>query len=750
MITDPALLAPTPRINWSDVLWSAIGSFVIVFCAVLWLSWRPLPGLVVPQGSPWLHLRALLAVWFLPATQTAQDYKYYLGQIAFIGESNTIMIRFLFSTVAAVGAAMFAYRVTAVKRDNRIIKSDQKIIISEKEAAASISSKVKILLKLGAVPIPLKLFLKSVVIFGATGSGKTQTIWAILRQLISGRDYKLLILDGPKGDFSQSVDPVANPVIIAPWHNGNVYQPSADITERAHGIEFFNKMVPEGQGDPMWANAARGIGVANMCKLISDKPGEWTWGDLCRELYSPIENQKENARKYFPPALESLRDIESKTTQSVLINLHAFLIPLFEIAVAWGDKPGTFAFKKWWAADAADVDKKVVILQLHAVYGSTSVAFASAVIGLLAQYTKSPEIGESSTRNNLMVLDEFYQLPKLDDFSALIDLGRSKSCSVLVATQSPGQLLELYGENILNSWYSSLGLRIYGQIKGKGDLEFVEQNLGKAEHFDKVASVAQPVGGGNPTVTTSYTDGDAFIVKRPELERLGADEDAGIFRLIVDGLRNPFRLSIPYVHPVKFRESYIKNPDFGRLNFDELFNPVNTALPDGANGAEQSAEPDPAMVQIEGVEGANSGEAMVQNPEEPHQTTDLAIPDFMNPVFAGFGDGANLPAPRAEPESDGSPFDDAIGHVASDQAVEVVEHLAGVDGLGLVLEIIEAVEGVQKHGANSRKEATRAKLQSAVAALKERGEKPTQAAVATEARVSLRTAKNFWNEIEPQ
>ncbi len=561
-----SLKTPGADINWPDVWYSTATAFFIVAAAVFWLLWRDLPYLpAIPMPATWL-IKSMVADWLMPNSATAWIYREWLGRLTDAGLSYIVAVRLYAPLIPATIAAAWIFLYTSKTQDDKRIQPDQKMLISDAEAKLEVEAefgKKAGFLFLGKTPIPKEKFLKSFFIFGATGSGKTQTIWSIVRQLIDRKDYKLLFLDGPKGDFSQSMPPETKPLIIAPWHAGEVWAIAEDISERAHAVEFFAAAVPA-SNDPMWSNAARGIGIGNMCRLIDEKPGTWTWADLYRECTKPLEEQKTNAEIYYPPALESLRDPESKTTQSIMINLHAYLAPIFEIATGWGDRPGTFSFKKWWSVDAANVKNKIVIMQLHPVYNSTSTAFAAGIINLLAQYTKSSDIGESKTRNNCMVLDEFFQLPKMDSFSVFIDLGRSKACSVIGATQSPGQLIETYGINMLNSWFSSLGLKIYGGIQGDGDLSFVEKNLGKHKFNELKESVTQSADG-RESVSRSWQEGEKFLVDRVELERLGADKRAGGCRLIVDGLKNPFRLFIPFIDVQEHRAAYVKNLRFGHI-----------------------------------------------------------------------------------------------------------------------------------------------------------------------------------------
>ncbi len=231
---------------------------------------------------------------------------------------------------------------------------------------------------------------QSILYLATQGGGKTQLINHLLRQVFKRGD-KCLIYDIVKCDYTREVPPDINgnePILIAPWFskdpNSRVawWNIAKDIKVEQDARAFARGLIPLGGDNPMWALASRSILVAIFIKLIHEQGQNWGWSDLKNLCYLPVEDLKPIAEEYYLPALISVADAESKTTNSIMINLHAFMSIIFDLEKCWGglEKRG-FSFVNWLIND--DVKYRNVILQGDLSREELSAGYIRAVTELL-------------------------------------------------------------------------------------------------------------------------------------------------------------------------------------------------------------------------------------------------------------------------------------------------------------------------------------------------------------------------------
>ena len=75
------------------------------------------------------------------------------------------------------------------------------------------------------------------------------------------------------------------------------------------------------------------------------------------------------------------------------------------------------------------------ILQHDSCHPELSSIWIGGVLGLLASHVGSPSLHESRARRIWIFADEFPQLPRLNNFSTFLDLGRSKGVVAVICAQ---------------------------------------------------------------------------------------------------------------------------------------------------------------------------------------------------------------------------------------------------------------------------------------------------------------------------
>lgn len=330
---------------------------------------------------------------------------------------------------------------------------------------------------------------RSFFLLGSIGGGKTQALLYLLNQLIN-QDYKLLIVDGPKGDMSRTIP---DAVVIAPWHDGPAWDIARDCSTRGYARELARRLIPVSEKDPLWGNAAGMIFVSILCKLQAENGENWGWADIFFHVMLPIDQLKKIAEIHYPPAVQAIADAESKTTQSIMINLTAFMADVMEMALAWRHTREKFSFLDWWQNE--DHAQKNVIIQTSGEYSALGQAYISAIVGLLSNLTVSPSFPESKTRKNVVVIDEFAQLPKMAGFEKFLEIGRSKGVSAIIATQSPGQIKKVWGAEDLQAWFGMVGTRYFARVLGHEDQKFVLDELGQQDILIPSETITSTGGG---------------------------------------------------------------------------------------------------------------------------------------------------------------------------------------------------------------------------------------------------------------
>lgn len=424
-----------------------------------------------------------------------------------------------------------------------------------REAIKKETTRSDVICTVAGIKLTIDRIRRSFLILGSIGSGKTVTIWAIVKALIPA-GYKLLIIDGPKGDYSQTLEKA---LIIAPWHAGPAWDIAADCSTRNHARELAKSLIPVSDKDPLWGNAAGMIFVAIICKLQATQGQKWGWSELYEHIILTVPELKTIAEQYYPPAVQVVADAESKTTQSVVINLTAYMSDVYEMALAWQNVGKKFSFTKWWQAE--EKGPQVVILQGSGEFQSLAGGYISSIINTLATLTASPSFPESKTRKNCVVIDEMAQLPKLAGVQKFLEIGRSKGASAILATQSPAQLVEIYGQNSYSAWAAMVGTKVFCRILGADDAQVALKEIGEREIYRPATTVTKTAGG--ESISSSYTKEKTGVISQADLAELGP-EKAGV-KVILTGVgKDPIELVFPFTDTAPRRAAFIENPDFNK------------------------------------------------------------------------------------------------------------------------------------------------------------------------------------------
>lgn len=540
---------PIARTDWTAVALGGLLAFGLVWWATAWpLYWLWLGGFQarsMPQpmtlGQFWIFIFKIRHDFMMISSWAAK------------------VAVFLPLAAGAVAGLAVALKLSTPRR-TEIHHEGGRLLVgaaAAKAALAGEAARSPVDLTLAGVPLTRDRFRRSITCLGSPGGGKTQILWNVI--LSAGRSgYRMLVVDGPKGDYSTHMP--GRPLIIAPWHRGPGWDIAKDCPTRNHAREIARALIPVSDKDPLWGNAAGMVFIACVCKLQAEKGLGWGWGDLLDLIMLPVAELKPIAEQYYPPAVQAVADAESKTTQSIVINLTASMQDVYEMALAWRDAKEKFSFCGWWKGAPGP---QVVILQGSGEFSSLAGGYISAIIRMIASLTASPDFQDSKDRKNLIVIDELAQLPKLERLEKFMEIGRSKGCPIVLATQSPSQLRKIYGEDDLAAWMSMAGTRLYVRTSGAADTAFVMREVGERKVY--VPSQSRTVSASGTAISDSYQQETQPVVQSDYLSgRLGPTPPPNLrIRFLAQLAADPVELEVPILVDLKpLRPVFTPNPKF--------------------------------------------------------------------------------------------------------------------------------------------------------------------------------------------
>lgn len=324
---------------------------------------------------------------------------------------------------------------------------------------------------------------------------------------------------------------------------------AADCCIKQDARELAARFIPPST-DPMWSQAAQEIFVACIVHLQATKGRNWGWADLEAVVTADVDVLTEHARNHNPNALRLLNQPDSKTTLSILTTFQTHMRIVSVLAEAWPDSSaGRFSIRAWLHNP---VPRRPLILQHDPGYPELSRIWIGSMLGLLASAVGSPTLTESRTRRVWLFLDEFPQLPAIQQFPTFLELGRSKGVAVVIGAQDTPQIRAVYGQDQAKSWFGMTGTKIMTRINASEAAEDVSRLIGDQEIERRMQSATHS--GGRVSITESVQREIRRVVTASELaSRLGPTE-RGV-RVLFIGLGDAiYELDLPYITLPKFRE----------------------------------------------------------------------------------------------------------------------------------------------------------------------------------------------------
>lgn len=566
-----------------------------------------------------------------------QQYASHMSEAGYLAHFYSIL-----GVSATLAAVVFFFTIkgilsnSAIKdrhiRGARLLKG--KAAIKEGQAAGlreTIKEKVSLLIHPN-IKIAGKRLTKHILVYGASGAGKTVFLLFMLNQLwdrckdsaIPGSKKPRAIIYDVKGDFTEITPPEAKPILIAPWDSRGVsWHVAADIRSKPEAQQLAAMMI-EASKDPMWSNGARIILTAIITSLINTKPERWTFADVAELINSDDETLQSIVNEYAPEGSRLVADMESKTTQSLFVTLASYTGIFFDLATAYKE-PAGFSVRKFLRAKKPK--KRTVIIQGSLKFDQLAKGIARAIINRGVEEMCDPSMPDSKDREVWWFLDEAKQMGKVERILDLAEKGRSKGARIVMGLQDFDQLREVYSEKTINSLMGLCSTHWIGRVAPGPTADSISNLVGEAE-IEKTSVSASTSGPGvNHTVSSQVQK--RTILLSSEISALPDLSDGVAAYLFAAGMNDRqgnqlvLKLKWPFTNTTKYRAS-CKYADWVKPK--TASDTGNTALPASAPTTitQEAVE---EVAKEEGTFTPSLAPQAVEEPQEPDQDKDKDNPD---------------------------------------------------------------------------------------------------------------------------
>ncbi len=399
------------------------------------------------------------------------------------------------------------------------------------------------------------------IVAGSVGGGKTVMLFPIIAQ--ARRRGDRIIIHDNKGDFTRQLS--GEITLFAPWDARSwAWDIGADVLTKADAQTVAARMIPEGS-DPMWSSGSRQILTAVMVECQSQFGKKWGFAELQRMASVDAEQLQKIVLRHVPEARHAVENPESKTTLSFLIQMGAYLSPICDLAAAWENRP-KFSFRRWLLdPNSREATRKTLVLQGNGRFSEMVRNYMQPIISVLGSVINSPQLPDDSRRRVWLILDEFPQLGKIDNFSQFLEIGRSKGCCVWIGIQDIAQLRELYGDNTVDAWSSMVGTYLIARTQGVETPVWLSRLVGEKairRYSSSISSATAPLGQGGQGTTRNeqWESADVAVIRPDEVTSTLGPEAGGVRALFLTGGATIYRLLFPWPPQKFYRPSYDPAP----------------------------------------------------------------------------------------------------------------------------------------------------------------------------------------------
>ncbi|HTX04178.1 MAG TPA: type IV secretion system DNA-binding domain-containing protein [Steroidobacteraceae bacterium] len=331
-------------------------------------------------------------------------------------------------------------------------------------------------LRIGGVVFPKRLQPQHLLITGATGAGKSQTLHGML-DAIRGRGDRVIVTDiGAEAlrGFGVGGDMLLNPLDA----RGASWSPFAELDSAADAERLAKSMIPDHQEgiEREWFIYSQALVAAVLKRLI--ERGEATNGALLHALTLAPPSELEAlvsglpAQALFHPGAEKML-ASVRGIVGTYLAPYAYL-PTDAGAKSWSIRRHVRAGKGWlWLSYRED--------QAAALRPLLAAWIGEAVSAILS-------LAPDAKRRHWLLLDEVASLGRVQGLGDALTKGRKYGLCAMVGLQSVAQLREAYGRDGAQTLLSCLSSQLLLRANDPETAEYASLHLGEREVVREIVS----------------------------------------------------------------------------------------------------------------------------------------------------------------------------------------------------------------------------------------------------------------------
>lgn len=329
------------------------------------------------------------------------------------------------------------------------------------------------------------LLSRHLMLLGGIGTGKTNVINMLLRQLIANltKDDVVIIFDSKgefRRDFYRPGDVVISNDSYATGPNGadywNIYN---EIERDEHMEENINEIATaifrdkiEHSSQPFFPNAGRDIFFAVLNHFIQNGNEALCNNEHLRAFLdsSPSSTIRKllNMREETRAMVSYIYNDDSGQTQGVISELQQ---AIREIFIGNFRRKGSLSLRQLVRAKGG----RCVFIEYDLGIGATLAPIYSLMFDLAIKEALSRGKSEG---NVYFITDEFSLLPNLKHIDDAVNFGRSLGIKFLIGFQNIEQIVDIYGESRANSLLSGFLTQIFFRCNDPASRRYIQDTFG--------------------------------------------------------------------------------------------------------------------------------------------------------------------------------------------------------------------------------------------------------------------------------
>lgn len=360
-------------------------------------------------------------------------------------------------------------------------------LLSQNQIATYLQNKPHVL-SIGNIHIPKDTECKHLLVFGASGSGKSVLLSQFLNQINTyanlHNNKRHYILTDVKPEF---IGKFAKPddFIFCPFDKRNLNWSLFNDIDGISDYDTFASLLFDNQGakDPYWGLASASI-FADGLKYL-DLHDKRTNKDILEFFKLPINQLKSRINTLPKDLITSSQHLNASdaTIGSIMSVLLAGLEPFKHLKDNDDTKPA-FSFKRYIREEYKRLNG--TIPNLYLLVPSNRQQLMAPLLSLVMDImiNEALTLPESQECRLYFVVDEIGSVNKINLLPDLITKGRSYGISILALTQDPGLLKDKYGPQVMQSFLNNFGTQIVLRINDAKTANELAENFGFEERLE--------------------------------------------------------------------------------------------------------------------------------------------------------------------------------------------------------------------------------------------------------------------------